>query len=417
MIYSSIFAIYELVMLVTSFLFGAIVDRFQPNLMSGFGLVFTGISTAVFGVLTYINHTLPFVSLAFILRILESLGATAFATSSYSFISSCFPDQTATMFATMEMSFGLGVITGPVVGGLLYGLDGFLLPFLLIGVIMATFGLVLLSKPVGSLFLEGKRLGQVKQSQMNDESGSYQNLPDNPENADSDKTIDGPINESSIDHRPSNVSLRRFLLSPIILVDSFIIITALTLMGFCGATLEPFIRHYQISDQIMLTNLMFVTLGSSYAFSALFWGKACDKFPSLLLIFSIIGSVMTGIGLAFSGPLPFLEQILKPNLWSIGSCMVLFGVGTAAKQVAGYTHALNHTIQKRNFPPSQQTYGYISGMFFSCLSFGGFVGPIIGGGLVEVANFQYASLAMFIIEVVVFLVLLLLQLCCKSFRL
>jgi len=106
------------------------------------------------------------------------------------------------------------------------------------------------------------------------------------------------------------------------------------------------------------------------------------------------------------------------SIWSIFGCLVLFGVGTASKQVAAYSHALRHTIERRHFPPSQQTYGYISAMFFACLSFGGFVGPIVGGGLVQAADYQHATLVMWAVELVVLVTLVLLQLCCKSaFRL
>ena len=422
LVYSSIFAIYELVMLVTSFWFGSFVEHFKPNWMSGFGLLMTGISTSVFGVLTHIDSYFYFVSLAYLLRVVESLGATAFATSSYSFISTCFPDKTGTMFATMEMFFGLGVITGPVVGGVLYDVGGFLFPFLSTGIFMTLFGLLLTTPPLERLFLKGKQMGQMKLKKLNIQSPADQYQTLNGDNSRESNDLMVSINTDCQDTSTtttvtqSDATLARFLLSPIVLIDSFIIITAITLMGFCGATLEPFIRHDQISDNIMHTNLMFVALGASYAFCALLWGKACDKYPSLLLIFSIIGSIMTGIGLATIGPIPYLKSTIKPNLWTISACLVLFGIGTSAKQVAAYTHALNHTIQKRNFPSNQQTYGFLSGMFFSCLSFGGFIGPIIGGALVEGYNFQYATLAMLAIELFVFCILIILQLFCKSFR-
>jgi MFS family permease len=158
-IYSSIFAIYELVMLITSLLFGNFVGRFRPNLMSGAGLTLTGLSTGVFGLLTYLSDQLPFISASFALRITESLGATAFATSSYSFIAACFPDRTGTMFSVMETCFGVGVITGPVLGGALYGVGGFLVPFAVVGVVMTSAGLLLVCPPVGRLFERGKRAG------------------------------------------------------------------------------------------------------------------------------------------------------------------------------------------------------------------------------------------------------------------
>src|SRR5699024_2677667 len=95
----------------------------------------------------------------------------------------------------------------------------------------------------------------------------------------------------------SDITLWLFLSSPIILVDSCIIVTAITLMGFNGATLEPFLRHQQITSNTLYTSLMFVAIGASYAFTAMLWGKACDKYPKYLLHFAIIGSILTAIGL------------------------------------------------------------------------------------------------------------------------
>lgn len=416
-IYSSIFAIYELVMLITSFIFGNLVECYRPNLMSGIGLTITGVSTTIFGLMTYLHSHLYFIVSSFTLRIIESLGATAFATSSYSFISVCFPDRTATMFAMMETFFGLGVITGPVLGGFLYDLGGFLVPFASTGSVMTICGLIMISRPVGSLFAHGKQIGERQTTVKNDGSTSRKNLSnDVPDFDDLLVPINEPLEENETETL-EKITLGLFLSSPIVLIDSFIIITAITLMGFNSATLEPFLRHENITSNTLCTSLAFVAIGASYAFTAILWGKACDRYPENLLYFAIVGSIMTTIGLVLIGPLPFLYESIKPNLWIVMGCMVLFGIGTAAKQVAGYTHALNYTIQRRKFPPNQQTYGYISGMFFSCLSFGGFVGPIIGGLLVENWNYQYATLAMMIIELLVLLVLIVLLTCCATFRL
>nr|XP_027205479.1 MFS-type transporter SLC18B1-like [Dermatophagoides pteronyssinus] len=422
LIYSSIFAIYELIMLITSFLFGNFAEKFKPNRMSGLGLILTGLATTAFGFITYLNVRIEFVLIAFTLRIIESLGATAFATSSYSFISVCFPDRTATMFATMEMFFGLGVITGPVIGGFLYNFDGFLLPFLTNGIVIIIFGIILISKPVEKLFYHGKLIGQMQTHNTGNDNdgGNYLDANDDQES----NTLILPINESSSSSSETSnvrndssittienpeVTLGSFLSSTIVLIDSFIIITAITLMGFNGATLEPFIRHEGISNQTLHTSLMFVALGASYSFSALFWGKICDKFPSFLICFALAGSFVTGIGLLFLGPVPFLQSTIRPTLLTISLCMILFGIGTSSKQVAAYTHALNHTIIARKFPKNQKTYGLISGMFFSCLSFGGFIGPIIGGSLLQWSDFHLATFVMFSIECFVFLILLILQ--------
>ena len=44
-----------------------------------------------------------------------------------------FPNNVATMFAVLETFFGIGMIMGPTIGGALYELGGFTLPFVTLG--------------------------------------------------------------------------------------------------------------------------------------------------------------------------------------------------------------------------------------------------------------------------------------------
>ena len=47
-----------------------------------------------------------------------------------------FPDKVATMFATLEAFFGVGLIFGPSIGGVLYQVGGYTLPFAVLGSIL-----------------------------------------------------------------------------------------------------------------------------------------------------------------------------------------------------------------------------------------------------------------------------------------
>lgn len=401
-------------MLVTSFWFGNIVERFRPNIISGLGLALTGLSTATFGLLTYLPKY-QFITGSLILRILESLGATAFATSSYSFVSVCFPDHTATMFATLEMFFGLGVIVGPIVGGILYDFAGFLLPFFIQGTIIAISGIVLLSEPIEKLFEYQKQISQRNVEDIEEPQNMIDDLHADANNVDVNISMIEQNDQisSSFSEDQNPVTLYRFLSSIIVIIDMFLIVTAVMLVAFIGATLEPFIRHQHLSNKIIYVNLMFVALGASYSMFALFIGKICDKFPSYQLSLLIIGSIITGIGEIFLGPIPLIsETIFKPSLWSIAGCLILFGLGTGCKQVVAYTHVSNYTIKNRKFPANQKTYALISGMFFFCLSFGGFIGPIVAGSLVQWWNFQYGTFVMFLLELFVLLILII-QFCIK----
>ncbi len=59
-----------------------------------------------------------------------------FFVCSFSMIAKEFPDNVATMFAILETFFGIGMIFGPTVGGALYELGGFTLPFAVLGSVL-----------------------------------------------------------------------------------------------------------------------------------------------------------------------------------------------------------------------------------------------------------------------------------------
>lgn len=57
------------------------------------------------------------------------MGNAAFLTASFALIAKEFPDSVSVTFASLETFFGLGLIAGPMVGGSLYQLGGYFLPF------------------------------------------------------------------------------------------------------------------------------------------------------------------------------------------------------------------------------------------------------------------------------------------------
>ena len=115
------------------------------------GLILIG-----YGCLGLLKNGKVFLGLAFTLRIFEACGNSMFLTGSFSAIAREFPDKVASMFAMIELFFGIGLCTlyfqckiislknislknisgeivGPVVGGALYEIGGFTLPFAVMG--------------------------------------------------------------------------------------------------------------------------------------------------------------------------------------------------------------------------------------------------------------------------------------------
>lgn len=157
-LYGLVFGIFEL----GQFLFAPLAGYLIPHLGTKFsltiGLFITGWCTVVFGSLQWCPGGMTYFWLAFILRFVSSTGAAAYFTASFTLIatdfseriSSLFVSKTACLFITgfvtnfihdeivqalTEVCFGVGMIVGPSVGGVLFEAGGFAVPFFVTGAI------------------------------------------------------------------------------------------------------------------------------------------------------------------------------------------------------------------------------------------------------------------------------------------
>ncbi|PRD37047.1 UNVERIFIED_CONTAM: Slc18b1 [Trichonephila clavipes] len=168
----------------------------------------------------------------------------------------------------------------------------------------------------------------------------------------------------------------KFLFDGGILSFTFSIITCLLFIGFNSATLEPHLRQ---------GNPLFI---------------------------NIIGSILTCVGLLFIGPVPFLP--FQATLWTVIGSLVVIGFGLSAKLVSSFVGALQNTIL-RGFPDNLATYGMVSALFSTSCSIGAFIGPSLGGLLLDTTGYKMGTVVIFSFEIV-FLILLLLYVCLGSFK-
>ncbi|KAJ6636068.1 MFS-type transporter SLC18B1, partial [Pseudolycoriella hygida] len=131
--YGLVFGVFELVVFLISPLYGQYLNRIGPKVLFNGGIFTTASSAICFGLLDKVEDHTSFVALAFTIRIIEALGNAAFLTASFAIIAKEFPDNVGTTFASLETFFGLGLIVGPMVGGTLYSLGGYFLPFVVLG--------------------------------------------------------------------------------------------------------------------------------------------------------------------------------------------------------------------------------------------------------------------------------------------
>ncbi len=114
------------------------------------GMMMTSSSSIAFGLLDGIEGRLPFIATSVGVRLFEALGCAAFKTGCFSYVAREFPEHVATVFACLETFFGLGLLSGPTVGGLLFQVWGYPGPFFVLGSLLMACALTsLLILPMG----------------------------------------------------------------------------------------------------------------------------------------------------------------------------------------------------------------------------------------------------------------------------
>lgn len=341
--YGLVFGVFELTVFLVSPIYGRFMTRLGPKLINNSGIFTVSIMCIVFGFLDRIQDTDTFIGFCFAVRIVEAMGNAAFITSAFSIIAKEFPKNVGAAFATMETFFGLGLIVGPTVGGALYELGGYTLPFAAMG------GVLLFAAIITTCFLPSEGAEATPEAQ------------------------------SSRGHYFAALRL------PSIFLACFAIISASISIGFLQGVLEPHLRPLSLSPVQM--GLMFVLNGSTYALLAPFWGMMCDKYlaPRTLITF---GAVVVVIAFTFVGPMPFLPMKLSLSLCIVS--LIVHGIGFGAVLVSTFAGAHRDALAN-GFPDDLSTYGLVSGIWTSTFALGCFIGPSAGGFLTDYIGFEWTT--------------------------
>ncbi|KAK9888503.1 hypothetical protein WA026_000753 [Henosepilachna vigintioctopunctata] len=339
--YGLVFGIFELVVFIISPIYGQHLNRIGAKITFNAGIYTTGICAILFGLLDNIQGHTPFIILSFTIRAIEALGNAAFLTASFAIIAKEFPDNVAVTFASLETCFGFGLIVGPTVGGALFQVGGYTLPF-------AVMGSALFASAILTAFV----------------------LPKHDEGVDKEK---GP-------------SLTTILKIPgVLLASASIIVTSMSI-GFLQATLEPHLRPFYLSPVIL--GIMFVINGGTYALTSTVFGWLCDSCMHPKYV-TILGCIFVAAGFSLIGPAPFLPY--ETTLWVTIIGLVLHGLGMGSQLVASFSDALRTSIQ-HGLPNNLETYGLVSGLWTSTFALGAFIGPSVSGILYDKVGFRNASM-------------------------
>ncbi|CAL1542189.1 unnamed protein product [Lymnaea stagnalis] len=335
-----VFSCYQFVNFIACPMFGNYLTQIGAKFLYVSGILVAGICTILFGFLDQGPSGVIFIVMSFVVRMVEALGVSAFSTASFAIVSNEFPNHIGSVFATLETCIGIGLMIGPTIGGALYQFGGFGLPFWLIGVIICASGLAIctcLPKP----------------------------------------------QDNNLSRKGSVFSLLRSMMVWVTLLS--------ILVGACGiAYLDPTLSDHldQFGLSTLSVGLFFVIAPGLHAVMAPLWGYISDTkdIQSPLLI---TGNLVCAIGFLFVGPTPLLP-FLPRELWTSTLGLILFGF-TIGCSIVPTMKCLVIGARELGFPDGLNTFGLVSGLFNSTFCLGAFIGPTIGGALVDEIGFYNGS--------------------------
>uniref|UniRef100_A0A915PKA1 Major facilitator superfamily (MFS) profile domain-containing protein n=1 Tax=Setaria digitata TaxID=48799 RepID=A0A915PKA1_9BILA len=313
-----VFGVFELVMFFVAPLFGKYMVVVGSKRMFVSGISVTGITAILFGFLNYIESSSLFFWSSMALRAVEAIGDAAFVTSSFAIGVKYFPGRIAIVVGVMETFAGLGNTAGPLLGGILYEVGGFQLPFFVLGIILLFLGLLayfLVEKMEDETTLEGKgMLGMLK--------------------------------------------------IPVLWIMIYAVVMCAISLSFLDPTLADHLESFKLTPAIV--GLMFLLSGGIYTITAPFWSIIIDKFScnNAIIIFGVVAVVLS---MTIIGPSPLLSIEKSLNWIEVG--LGILGIAASALYIPTFQMSID-AAREYGYDESLQTYGCISGLFQSAFSFG-----------------------------------------------
>lgn len=334
-----IFGTFELVIVISSPIFGNFISEIGCKFMYVSGIMVCGVCAILFGLLDRSPNGTIFIVMCFLCRSIEALGTSAFVTALFAILAHEFPDNVITVMGFLETFSGLGMMVGPPLGGALYELGGYGLPFWVMGTVVITCGLI-----------TARMMPNIR---------------------DSKKMYSG--------------SILTLFKSPLVIITFINIVAGSVSLGFMDPTLADHLSQFKL--KIWVIGILFLIAPGVYAFTAPIFGFLGDRKGYIRLMIGG-GSLGSVVAFLLLGPAPFLSFI-PSKLYINIIALALIGLFVGCSLIPTFKGLLLGAFSL-GMHDDINTHGKVSGLFNSSFSLGAFLGPTIGGSLVEQFGFGWA---------------------------
>ncbi|XP_035681776.1 MFS-type transporter SLC18B1-like isoform X2 [Branchiostoma floridae] len=333
------------------FLGGLVLGKFITTVGSRFvlisGVFVAGSCSLLFGLLEYMEGT-TFIAFCFAIRSMEALGVSAHTTAATTILTHEFPNDVAKVMGTLEIFVGLGMMAAPPIGGVLYNLGGFKLPFFTVG---------------GLMFCCCAVLAVLVPPQVDEQEGE------------------------------KDVSLLYFLRIPTVIMACGVTVVVYSIIQYLNPVIQPYLAK-EFNVTAPQVGLIFLLLASVYALFAPAWGWLADK-KKYARIMMTLGLLVLSAGPLLIGPSPLLTDyvtLVPKKLWIIivGIVAIALSIGSV---LAPLFNVMLWAASDAGMETDFATYGLVSGTFGAFMSMGSFLGPTVSSALVERFGLPWASTA------------------------
>jgi len=114
-------------------LLGKMLTKYGRKNILMLGCLCESIAMFCFGLFVYIEDPMTYAILCFLCRVIEGFGNGCLNCGSSSIISFNYEDNMSNLIGLTQTFTGLGMLSGPIFGSVLYEIGGFKLPFLITG--------------------------------------------------------------------------------------------------------------------------------------------------------------------------------------------------------------------------------------------------------------------------------------------
>ncbi|KAF0309124.1 MFS-type transporter SLC18B1 [Amphibalanus amphitrite] len=339
---------------------GWLAPRLGVTRLYTLSLLVAGVTTVVFGMLTYIERPAPFLGWCLTVRAAEAVGTAAAQTAARTIIINQFPRRMNSAMSLVEGMIGAGLCLGPAVGGAMYALGGYGAPFY-------TLGVLLLATAAASLVLMPTVTDRsTRTTEKGDRGSSY-------------------------------LEMLGLVLAT---ADNWLIFAALLVAAMNWTAMDPSMEPYMhavLGIQPAELSLFFLGSFAGYALSSPLWGRLSDHINNTFLLVAAC-LAPTALGVLLIPPSPLLG--LRPSRLLLGLGMVL----REPFQLGAYLPLLPLMVRRstaRGLRSDVRGQALVSAVFGAAYSLGNVLGPV-GGGLVT-DRYGYPTLATWLGGVTVFL--------------